>query len=140
MELCSKQWQRSSLLHPVRLPYSNFSGPWGLHVRAGESVRDYAGSLKLNHFWPHSLARTKTNGPNSAAQDIHVESIQAKGNQGSGILRQSLLLLPLRSPEFHFILPKLVRCHTNLWLRCHTSSLFISLSAVCILLLLQKKN
>lgn len=76
--------------HLVRLPYSNFSNSQGLHVRAGKSVRDYAGSFKLHHFWPHSLARTKSNGPSSAAKDICVVSIGAKGNQGSWMLSQSL--------------------------------------------------
>ena len=77
----------------MRLPYSNFSSPWGFHVRAGESVRDYSGSLKLNHSWPHSLARTKSSGPNSVAKDTYVVPIWVKGNQGSWTLRQSLPLL-----------------------------------------------
>lgn len=60
---CSKWWQGSRLLSSCEATLFKLFWPSGSPCKARRKLRDYAGCFTLNHFWPHSLARTKSNGP-----------------------------------------------------------------------------
>lgn len=83
--------------------------------------------LHIKPFLASFIGQNQIKWPSSVAKDVYAVSTWAKGDQGSWTLSQSQPHLPSWSPKFHFILPKLVRCHISLWLRCHTGSLFIPL-------------